>query len=115
MDKDKLIPILLIIVLIGCAIGIFSWNSNKNKSKFSKLVVTYQGQETTYDDIKIDTHFSFENVNFYFSGIQKDLLVLTTDRYVTVNLKQTSEFQIDVNEFASVCFSENNCAEFRLA
>lgn len=115
MDKGKLLPILLIVFLVACAIGIFSLNSKKNKVQYSKLVVNYQGKEMVYDNLDVDYHFNLENVDFYITGIEKDLLIFNTNSYVTVNLKRTSEFQIDVNEFANVCFNKNNCAEFRLA
>lgn len=115
MDKGKMLPIFIIIVLVIFAVGIFSINGNKNKSKYSKLVVKYKDNEIVYDDLSIDTHFNLENVEFYIVGIQKDLVAFNTNSYVTVNLKNTYEFQIDINEFANVCFSEDNCADFRLA
>ena len=115
MDKDKLLPMLLIIFLVICAIGIFSFNGKRSKLQYSKLIVNYQGNETVYEKIDVDNHFTLENVDFYITGIEKDLVIFNTNSYVTVNLKKTSEFQIDVNEFASVCFSKDSCAEFRLA
>ena len=115
MDKGKMLPILLIVFLVVCAISIFSLNRNKNKLQYSKLIINYQGNETTYDKLDADFVFSLEDVNFYITGIEKDMLLFNTDSYVTVNLKRTSEFQIDVNQFANVCFNNNNCAEFRLA
>ena len=115
MDKGKLLPIILIVFLVVCAIGIFSMNSKKNKVQYSKLIINYQGNETVYEKIDVDYHFTLEDVDFFITGIEKDLLIFNTDKYVTVNLKKTSEFQLDVNEYVSVCFSKNNCAEFRLA
>ena len=115
MDKNKLIPIVLIVVLCIFAVGIMAINKNRNKSLYSKLIVNYQDNDITYDDLVVDKKFSLENVNFYVSAVQKNLIVLTTDSYVTVNLKNSYEFQVDVNEFVNVCFSSGNCAEFRLA
>ena len=115
MGKGKFIPIMLIFFLIICAIGLFLLNSSKNKNKYSKLIINYQGEEIVKEDLNIDLHFTLENVDFYVSSIQKDLIVLRTNSYVTVNLKNTSEFQIDVNQFANVCFNDDSCAEFRLA
>ena len=115
MDKGKLIPVILIIILAVSAIGIFSWNKKNDKSKYSKLVITYQENDTEYDNLKVDKKITIEDVNFYISAVQKDLIVLRTDRYVMVNLKNSSEFKIDVNEYVNVCFSEGNCADFKLA
>ena len=115
MDKGKLIPILLIVFLAICAVGVFSMNGKKNRIQYSKLIVNYQGNENVYEKLNVDYHFSIEDVDFYVTGIEKDLVVFNTNKYVTVNLKRTSEFQIDINEFANVCFGDGSCAEFRLA
>lgn len=115
MDKGKLIPIVIIVLLCIFSVGIFFVNKNNNKSLYSKLIVNYQDEDIVYDELTVDKKFTIENVNFYVSAVQKDMIVLTTDSYVTVNLKNTSEFQIDVDKFANVCFSSGNCADFRLA
>ncbi len=115
MDKGKMIPIIIAVFLCFCAIGMYIINKQHNKSLYSKLIVNYQGEDVVYDDLVVDKTFTIENVNFYVSSVQKDMIVLTTDSYVKVNLKSLYEFKINVNEFANVCFSSGNCADFRLA
>lgn len=113
MEKGKLIPIVISILLFIVAVGIFI--NNKSKSDhFKELIVTYNSNTETYNNLKDNDIIKIGNTNFYIVSIQTNKVVLNTSSLLLVNNKEVSEYEIGLNNTTTICFKENDCASLTL-
>lgn len=114
MDRAKMIPIIIAILLAIIALVIIGFTSKKDRDFYDKLVVSYDNNSVDYEALKVDTKIKLNDVNFYIIAVQKDLIVLNTDELISIDNKDVSEFKVTYQKSVSVCFKDQTCAKFEL-
>lgn len=113
MDKGKLIPILIAVVLGIVAVCILVRNISNNNS-FEKLSFSYNANDYTYDDVKVDNVYVINNVSFWVISVEKNQVVLNSSDYLNVDGNETNEYKLQLNKETKVCFKDDSCIRFKL-
>lgn len=113
MEKGKLIPIIIAILLFILAIIIFAKNQMSNES-FKKLVATYNGEKQEYSNLKVEDVIVVNNTSFWIVSIDKAVVILNSSENLENNSKKSNEFKIQLNKDNMVCFADNSCVTFKL-
>lgn len=115
MDKGKMIPIIISIVLSILALVLLVNMFLGKKTTYSKLLSSYNNQNEEYKDIKIDHVYVINNVSFWIKSIEKEKIILQSSIDLKdENGKETSEFIINKNIDTKACFSNDSCVLFKL-
>lgn len=114
MDRAKMIPIIIAILLAIIALVIIGFTNKKDRDIYDKLVISYDNNSVDYEALKVDTKIKLNDVNFYVIAVQKDLIVLNTDELISIDNKDVSEFKVTYQKSVSVCFNDQTCAKFEL-
>lgn len=113
MEKGKLIPLVLAAILFIVAIFIFI-NNQINSRAFEKLYVVYKAQKSEYDKVRVDDVIVVRDVSFWVVSTLKDSIVINSSGYLLENEKESTEFEIKLNESKKICFKEDDCIIFNL-
>lgn len=114
MDKNKVIPLAIAVILGIVAVSLFTVNIKKNK-EYSKLIISYKDSDNEYTDIKLENLIVVNNVSFSIISVSKNGMVMSSSEDVEFNKKKVSELQLNAGESHKVCFADDDCAIFRLA
>ena len=113
MEKEKMIPIMIAMLLLVIAGIIFINNQRHNKS-FEKLITDYNGEKHEYKDLKVEDVLVVNNTSFWIITIEKNSVVLNSSDNLISNEKESNEFKVELNKDNQVCFADETCVIFRL-
>ena len=112
MKKEKLIPIICIVVLLLIAAYIIASNSIlSNVVKFEHFSYKTNNEKISKDDISIDDILVINNVTFMVIGVEGNRVVLNSSETYD---DSSNEIIVNINEEKEVCFSDTNCITFSL-
>ena len=116
MNKGKLMLIIVAITLAGVAIMLF-WNLKTRNKVFNDLKISYQGQDETYTDLKVDTTIlNISDISFQVVSKTNDMVVLATAEplYDEAGKEIGSEYKVELDKYTTVCFAVSDCAYLTL-
>ena len=116
MEKGKIIPIVIAIVLFIGAIIIIISNIVKGKVNYDKIVFAYNNETQEYNDLAIDNVIVINNISFWIVSLDKNDVVLNASVSLKDgNNKETNEFKIEIGKDSTACFDNGSCVLFKLA
>lgn len=115
MDKGKLYPIIITVILIFLALFLFANKNKKSDEYYPKLIVIYNNQTHEYEKLNTDQFIKHGDVDFYVVSNEGNKMVLITDVEVTLDGKKTKEILIEAKKEYTICMSENDCLTARLS
>ena len=117
MNKRKMVPIIIAVILLLVAVFLFFYNKSKKNLGYTKLIINYNNETKEYKDLNELKTFDI-NQSFIVGSVEKTRMIVLAPVDVTVNnktVKANNEIEIIGGNSYNVCFSSNDCFKIELS